>query len=317
MKQTTLKPRDTWFLIVASVLILGAALSGCQKSSNPAQPTSEASASTNQDAALSVASAVSENNGGALDQMGDAADLSCGLRIRGDSEGLMWKHGVGMGMGFGHGHGIVDTTYDPVTAWWTANLTRTRGSEDGNYSATLTRTYQYQFLDKNGQLQKYWKVTNAGGTVDTAYSIHFKIIRGSGEHHTPRISAHLTSLSGDWMVTGTNTRTITINGTYARTGVDTVMRHDAMRTLSYSLDLTFTNVTGPRTGREEFSRKTSGTITGTYAGLATYTKGNEHSEQTISRTINITFSGSGRGGIDVDNDHFPFDSSLGDLDEDD
>ena len=178
-------------------------------------------------------------------------------------------------------------------------------------TAEIHRTYRYQFLNKLGTFQKYWLT----GT-DTAYSIHFTIVNGSGYHRNFRVARHMTSLSGEWMITGTNTNTITLNtvndAPYRCSGIDTVTTEHAKRTMNYTLMLTFTNVTGPRGSRLDVAEKTSGTLSGTYHATVTFLRGSAYSERTVDRTFTITLGGDGQE-IHLGDRRFPCDGRTGEL----
>jgi hypothetical protein len=209
----------------------------------------------------------------------------------------------------------ITKTYDSTSGWWTLTIYRQRIGL--LRTSDFTREYQYQFLNKSNVYQKFW--LTAG---DTAYSIHFKIVSGTGNSVGPRVHHHLTSLSGEWMVTGTNTRKITINtfnnGAYMRTGSDTLTTFRATRTLNYTLSLTFTDVTlfrGSRFEDDDENDGISGTITGTYDATISFAKDTLYSERTIHRDISITLGAGGDddghfGGADIRLGELHFRSGL-------
>ena len=101
------------------------------------------------------------------------------------------------------------------------------------------------------------------------------------------------------MVTGVNTPAVTINtfnnGSYIKTGSDTLKTLNAVRTLNHTLTLNFINVVGPRGGKLNLSQKTSGTITGTYHAVVTFQKGSLYKDKVIDKDINITLGSGVRG----------------------
>lgn len=251
-----------------------------------------------EDAAESIASAIGSDNGGAVDQLSDVMELASFGRLQAQSE-----DGLSKSSGFGK----IDTSYDAATGTWTLKLSRERGNPDGVPYAQISRTYTYQFLNKNGQPQKYWKVG-----ADTAYTIKFNIVEGTGTHRTNRLSQKLTGLSGAFTATGVNTRIVTINGSYQRSAVDTITTREAVRTLDHTLKLTFTNVQGPRGHRLDLARKFTGNISGTYDAFVTFQRGESYSEKTINRTFSIEL-GDGNANIRIRGLLFKGNLLLGEL----
>lgn len=274
------------------------ALAACQND-NPV--SSNDSLNATEDAAESIASAVGADNGGATDQLSDVIELAGASGLQKPAEVLLGKYSEPNTIA------SIDTSYDPVTGTWTLRLERERGNPNGIPYAEISRTYTYQFLNKNGQPQKYWKTG-----ADTAYTIKFNIVEGTGTHRTRRLSQELTGLSGSFTATGVNTRLVTINGTYFRSAVDTLTTRNAVRTLDHALNLTFTNVQGPRGSRLELSRKISGTISGTYTAKVTFQRGESYGEKTINRSFTINLGG-GNANLNISGKNFEADLTSGEL----
>ncbi|MCL4704125.1 hypothetical protein KJ068_03130 [bacterium] len=274
------------------------ALVACQ---NDDPVSSNDSLNATEDAAESIASAVGADNGGATDQLSDVIELAGASGLQKPAEVLLGKYSEPNTIA------SIDTSYDPATGTWTLRLERERGNPNGIPYAEISRTYTYQFLNKNGQPQKYWKVG-----ADTAYTIKFNIVEGTGTHRTRRLSQQLTGLSGSFTATGVNTRLVTINGTYFRSAVDTVTTRNAVRTLDHALNLTFTNVQGPRGSRLELSRKISGTVSGTYTAKVTFQRGESYGETTINRSFTINLGG-GNANLNVSGKNFEADLTSGEL----
>lgn len=274
------------------------ALVACQ---NDDPVSSNDSLNATEDAAESIASAVGADNGGATDQLSDVIELAGASGLQKPAEVLLGKYSEPNTIA------SIDTSYDPVTGTWTLRLERERGNPNGIPYAEISRTYTYQFLNKTGQPQKYWKVG-----ADTAYTIKFNIVEGTGTHRTRRLSQQLTGLSGSFTATGVNTRLVTINGTYFRSAVDTVTTRNAVRTLDHALNLTFTNVQGPRGSRLELSRKISGTVSGTYTAKVTFQRGESYGETTINRSFTINLGG-GNATLNISGKNFEADLTSGEL----
>jgi hypothetical protein len=261
---------------------------GCRNNDNSMVNSPNALQTTDagitQDALYSVAANVAIDNGGVLEEMSDVLQTASITGIADENINNM--------MNFGNSHTGVTKQYDSTTGWWTITVTRHRGNVLGLYYADYSRVYQDQFLNKNGQFQKFFIVAD-GSSFDTAYSFNHKIVSGTGILKTPKVSHQLTGLSGVWTVTGTNTHDVTLNSTspYIRSVSDTVTRNGVVRTLNGTLTLNFINIVGPRGSGLNWYRKASGTITGTYHAVESYLKGTTYTDTTIDRIINITLGG--------------------------
>src|ERR1035437_2577921 len=274
-------------ILVSSIFFLTIIFfAGCKSNDNSMVNSlqTQPDANATQDALYSVAANVAIDNGGVLEDMSDVLQSA-------SITGIVDEDDNGM-MNFGHNHTGVTKQYDLTTGWWTVTVTRHRGNMFGFYFADYSRVYQDQFLNKDGQFQKFYIVPN-GSTFDTAYTFNHKIVSGTGILITPKVNHQLTALSGAWTVTGTNTPVVTLNSTppYVRSVSDTVNRSASVRTLNGTLTLNFINITGPRGSGLNWHRKTSGTITGTYHAVVTFQKGTTYTETTIDRIINITLGG--------------------------
>ncbi len=249
---------------------------GCSSNS----PTEGAeNLNVNEDVAQSVAGNLSEDNGGVVDQIGDLVEMT------GDGAAPAPKVASGE---------TVNKEYDDVTGTWTITVSRERGSDVGLYYASISRIYTVQFRDQFGQPMQYRIV---GG--DTARTMAFTIVEGTGEHRTPRLSQALTGLSGSFIASDINTDTITINGTYFRSAVDTLVTRRARRTLDHSINWTVEDLRGPRGSRFDISEKLSGTITGSYEADITFESGRAYAERNVTRDVLILIE-NGEAVITVD-----------------
>ena len=267
---------------------------GCNKDDSVVNNTETAGLSATEDAAESVASAVGEDNGGVVDQVGDLLESAQteGFSALSKSSGTESKEAV----------------YDSINGIWTITLFRERGNPAGPYYAKFERIYNVQLLNQDGNPQKHY-ITNG----DTAYTITFDIVSGTGYHKTRRLTHELKDLAGSLVATNTNTRLVTVNGTYSRAATDTVTTKNAERTLDYKLDLVLTDVTGPRGSRRDLSKKISGEITGNYSAFVTFTRGDAYLEKEIERSIHIVFGGDGNANIAVNGEKFSGDVASGEL----
>jgi hypothetical protein len=285
MKAKNLNPVALGILLSATML-----WQGCAK--NPVEPQVN-TLSVNEDVAASVAGNLGQDTGGAMDQINDLLSLTTGTPLSKNIgvEQVEDKNAV----------------YDEATATWTATVSRERGSAAGSFYAQFSRVYTYQFINKNGQPQKNYITGN-----DTARTIYFKVLEGTGRHHTLRISQQLLSISASFTATGVNTPTVVINGSSKRAAVDTLTTLRVVRVHQHSTELNFSNVTGPRGTRLDLTKKVSGTVTGTYSATITFLKGEGYEDRTVQRDINITL-GTGESLIRLDGYQFKGNLSTGDL----
>ena len=274
-------------LLMASVLWIA----GCKD--NSTNPNSDATA--NEDAAETIAAAMGDDNGGAMDQIGDVTDLASSTGIVGkiQANGLAKSE---------NGQSFVKV-YNATTQKWTGVLFRVKISSMG-YGAWIYRKMEWQF--KKGAVPQQNFITS----VDTASSIDFKILEGKASAKTPKLNHTVDSLTASWTITNTNTPTVTINGNVYRSAYDTVTTRNVTRTLRNFLSLTYTNVTATRGNRATVASTASGTVTGTFDATVTFLKGTSYSEKTIHRDINVTFSG-GTGSISVGGKTFNCNMGIG------
>lgn len=245
---------------------------------------------------------MASESGGLLDQLNDVFAAADAPML-----GEGGRHGGGMGpMGPGL-PGTREAVYDEEDGRWTITIDRERGAPDGPYYATFQRVYTVQFLNPDGQPQQWY---DTDGTL--ASTIHFVIVSGSGTHQTPHSEHMLSSLTGDFVGTNTDTDLITVNGTYARAGSGRVFTRGAERTIDYTMDVTLNDVVGPRGVRQNPCEAVSGTIEGTYHADITFTRGNLYEERTIDRDIFIELADCD-GRLHVGGDRYEFNLRNGNL----
>ncbi|MEI7906043.1 MAG: hypothetical protein WCI84_01665 [Bacteroidota bacterium] len=267
------------------LLIGGLFVAGCDKSTDPPANNSI----LYEDAAESISAAVGDESGGATENLAD----------------VMIASGVGS---FGavipqiDGADLVTAgipVYDSLTGYWSVSVNRS--FESALVQRSITREYRYQF-QKNGIVQKNFMT----GT-DTATTLKFKIVSGTGHLHNARVSHYLTQLKGAWTSTNINkdTVTITLDSVYVRSGTDTITTRNMLRTHTGTMTLTGVNIKAPRfrplsyiSWRSNFHRAISGTISGNYTALITFQRGDAYKERSINRDFTITV-GEGEGSLTI------------------
>ncbi len=267
---------------------------GCSKKS-PVQPDVPAGYNENNDVAESVASTIGEETGGLTDQIADLFSMAEQTQLykSSNTEFLDKK----------------EAHYDSITGTWTIILSRERGNPQASHYALIGRTYTVQFINENGNPQKYWIVES-----DTASTINFNIIKGEGRHKTLRLSQELKNLEGSFIATGANSGIITINGTYKRAAVDTITTERFTRIHDHNIELTFTDLKGPRGSKRDLSQKISGTITGKQYGKVTFFNDDIYKERTINRDIKIIIK-DGNANININKEIYSSNLTTGELNE--
>ena len=260
------------------------------------------------EAVATVASALSVETGGALD------DVAFAL-----SEEYAEARGPGHG---GHGHagapgGACDatSTYDPDTGGLTRTVVCEKSSPGGLFSHTSTRSLVAYFVDADGA---------ALPGPDGATSVTFDILQGTSLSTAPKGERAITETTGSGEVTGLDTDELTGNATGSRTGryhVD--YPGGGSRTGAYTVTLDLQDLTGPTPKhlspilfQGKWRKATSGTATGVYtAEVTTTTAGGATVTRTVERPFEITFpiEGEGRGRVRMDGHEHRIDLGTGEL----
>ncbi len=268
--------KRTWFLSILAAAAL--ALIGCDKSTDAASdPILE------EDAATAIAGAISEDGGGAADQLADVASISTSGGLSAEVNLLDAAMSTGA-------PSTIDTLFVPADTSYIFTINRSRANLTGTYVSLIYRMYYVKFINKNGTAQRRYIVSTPAGN-DTARTMLFRILYGRGYHRTPIRVHRLDSLAADWIVTNLNTPVVTVNGSYYRAGNDTLRTRNAERTHANTFSATFTNVTRPRRALGGTADAISGTISGTYTATITFARGDLYKERSINKTFTVELSG--------------------------
>ena len=271
--------------LFSAMIISGLFIAGCDKSTDPVADNSI----LYEDAAEAISAAVGDESGGVTENFAD-------VMIAGGSGSFV------SAMPVTDGADLVTAgipLYDSLTGFWSVSVNRS--FETILAQRSITREYRYQF-QKNGTMQKNF-VTG----TDTATTLKFKIVSGTGYFRGPRVMHKLIRMSGAWTSNNINkdTVTITLDSTYVRSGVDTITTRSMVRTHTGTMTLTDVNVKAPRfrpllytTWRGNFHRAISGTISGNYTALITFQRGDAYKERSINRDFTITV-GEGAGSLTI------------------
>lgn len=276
-------------LFLATLFMIGVA--GCDSS------TDDSAITANEDVAESLAKLTAEDTGGLVEQAGDVLELASAGEIQAQTAVVAGKSQTD----------IIERTYDDATGTWTISVLREREDASGERQFSLQKVYEVQFLDANGDPQKFF-VTNG----ETAHAMSFVIVEGTISLTTPRVSAMRDNITGSWMATGVNTDTVTLNGSYFRSGGHTITGLEAVRTLDYDLSLEVEDLVGPKGSRRDLSQKLSGTVSGEYEAFATFERGDSYREREISKEFTITIA-DGEATIVVNGEVFQSNVRTGEL----
>jgi hypothetical protein len=259
-------------LYFAVLLIFVVFFVGCKENSTEPKQNNE---TIYGDAAITIAGALGEQEGGAIDQIGDISEIA--------TPNSDLSASIIRSLPKSNGTETFTKQYDPIYQKWRGTLNRERLGL--NYYVSISRIYEWQFL-KGDVPQQYYIVGS-----DTATTISFKILRGSAYAVTPFWRHIVDSLSGNWTITNANDSIITINGTAYRTAIDTLRTVTGnTRTLDNELILNYTDITARRGNRAVIASTASGTISGTYNATVTFQGESLYAERNISRDFVITFS---------------------------
>ena len=280
-------------LILVSALFTFALFTGCSKDS-PVAPIESANISYDEssDMAESVADNLGEDTGGMMDQVNDM---------------IMFAGEENLAKTSGDFFDLKDKQWDESTKTWTITLERERGYEASSFYAYIERVYKVQFFNSVDMPQQFF-ITNG----DTARTMTFEIVSGSGRHKTLKISQELQELEGNFVATGIQTDTVTINGTYRRSAVDTLTNATATRIHSHSTELNISDLKGQRGYRGDLSLAYSGTITGTHTADIHWSGEKGEQDKTVSREIYIVIE-DGQAVINMNNSKYNCNLVTGEL----
>ncbi len=285
----TTRPAKTSLLALLTLLAAALLLAGCGNDDPVAPSASDVTADA--DAAGVIAADVATDNGGLTDQIADLTVAVGGLDAAKAVPDPRFQN----------------ATYDPASGTWTITVERERGDPEGVPYAHITREYTLRFLDAEGQPQPFRIVDG-----DTARTVEFAIVAGTGTHRTLRFEQNLDALAAAFVVTGVNTDLLTINGTYSRDASNRFETPRFTRTLAGAFDAELIDVTVPRGAGHDFSQAVSGTITGSYVADITVERGDDYLERHVDRTFTIVF-GDGEATIALNGRHYVANVATGEL----
>lgn len=246
---------------------------------------------TSTDVATTVALSVSAEDGGVADQLEDVVTLT--------NDAILSKQEGS--------HPTIqssDPEYDTITGTWTVDISRERTSPNGERSVSYQRSYEYQFLNADGQPQQFF---NTDSTLAT--TMIFRIISGSGQYSSPEVESGLNSLTADWTVSNADEDVFTVSGSYQRSGSSTIERALVTRTMDYAMVINQLEMNVPRGG---VLRDFTGTLSADYEAMRNTNVENSERDVQVSVSVDITIDDN-QVIIDIDRDRFVSTLDTGEL----
>jgi hypothetical protein len=279
-------------LMAAALALLG--LAACS-SDDPATPAAADLATAEKDAAATIAADLSSDQGGLLDQLGDAVLFAGGFdpALKFDREPPA------------DCEGLRDAVYDSASGTWTITIDRERGDPEGVPYHAFSSVFTVRFLDADGDAQMHYLSEDSVA----ASTIEYAILEGTGVHRTRRGERELLSLVASFVITDADSEFVTVNGTYARSAAANHVNPRFERTHESTLQLELIDVVAPRGAGRDLAQAVSGTVTGTYDALITVTRGDDYLEREIHREFTITL---GDGECLMDMNHHRYRARLHD-----
>ena len=263
-------------------------LAGCDSASTDTELLDEETAT---DVAMTVALAVSEEDGGVADQLEDVVTLANEMALSKQPG----AHATVMGS---------TPVYNEATGTWNVDISRERTTSNGLRSMSYQRSYEYQFRDADGQPQQFFTVDSTN-----AKTIIFRILSGSGEYSSPEVVSTLNVLTADWTVDNADEDIFTVSGTYQRNASSIIERTLVTRTMEHSVTLNRLEINVPRGGA---LRSFTGTLSGDYEAMRYTSVENEERNVEVSVSVDITID-ENQVIIDIDRDRFISTLDTGDL----
>lgn len=197
--------------------------------------------------------------------------------------------------------------YDSDTGIWTVTRLIELGDPDAERYLYHKRVFEIQFRDSLGSPQVFY---NTNGEL--AEEIEVTIVEGEGAFITPHIKAERVSVAGNFVATNADEEIVTVNGTYAHSGVHTLENENASRVLDFEMSANVIDLMGPRDDRRDLSEKVSGTVEGEYNALLTVERGDTTQETEIDFTFVIEIE-EGVASITIEGDTFDSDVRSGEI----
>ncbi|MEM8556729.1 MAG: hypothetical protein AAGG50_02690 [Bacteroidota bacterium] len=271
----------------ALALLAALAFVGCDAATDDAL---DAVAEPTEETAASIANAIALDSGGALDEA--AAFATSFLTASSESDVPTASASATNGCTY-------EIAYDADAVHYDRDVACSWESQDGAYAAAYSRAQTVQYLRDDTPTP----------FKSTATAAMFTLVDGTGTRVRPRFSHTLTDIDGTTTVTGLGEEMVTVNGAQTRAATDVWTTEAGTRTLDHRIELTYTDVTGPTTTRQDWRDAASGTITGRYQATFTALDGETRA---VDVTFTVTF-GDGTLVIAIDGERFEADAMTGEL----
>jgi hypothetical protein len=252
--------------------------------------------------AEAIASNISSETNGAVDQLSYLSDLA-------SNDGMSSLSKIVSNLNKSNTETIssIDTVYDASAGKWTISIVRERNVPQRNLISNYSHVFTLQYL-KNGIPQKYFITNN-----DTANSIRFDIIEGFGTLQSNRIQQDLELTSGSWQATVTANNSLIVSGNYSRSANAIFTNVNATRSYDYSVSMSFAGVSIPINKGDEIWLYLSGTMSGQFIGEYSATVNGQQNNKSINKTFAIAFSKKSVFGITIESEDYSSDIESGEI----
>ncbi|MFZ2323827.1 MAG: hypothetical protein WAV89_09030 [Ignavibacteriaceae bacterium] len=294
-----LKPLRDFLVRSVALLSLMFFLVNCEDDNNVLSNQDPTNSSDNAEA---IASSISSETSGAADQLSYLSDLAAE-----DGISSLAKTTSGLAKSSDEKITSIDTVYDESTEKWTITISRERTISERSFTSNYYHKYTVQYL-KNGIPQKHYIVNG-----DTANTIKFNIVEGTGTVQSNKINQNLESTSGSWVATITANNAMVVAGSYNRSANATFTTANATRSYDYSLSLSFTGLSVPINYGDELWLYLSGFMSGQFTGEYSATVNGETYQKSVNNAFAIAFSKKATYNITMDGEDYSADIDTGEL----
>jgi hypothetical protein len=297
MKRNSFLFKFIGFLFVAALTI-----SGCKE--DGIVETVPVGYTSYEDAAVSIPAAVGDTTCGIIDIIGDISEFATLNATNSRSTSTETFTTI-----FTDSVKINDTTWTQKHTW-TGVLTRTKSDPAHSCSSTIERTYEWIYYKTINGTET--KLLNYIVGSDTAEKITLNILRGTGYALTPQIHQNVYSVSGSWIITKTNTDTLSMDGTIYQSAFDTLLTKNIMRTVNGQMSINLTVVKANRLqGRASIAIPF---LPGAYAVTVAFPKGQQqYNDVAFSRNFFVRFNSGSADDINIGGMIWHGDALLGTL----
>lgn len=252
--------------------------------------------------AEAIASGISSETSGTIDQLSYLSDLASENGISN-----LTKTTFSLAKSSGGDGTTVDTVYDEINSKWIITISRERTISEKYFTSNYQHQYTVQYL-RNGIPQKYFILNS-----DTANTIKFSIVSGSGTAQSSRLNQNLINTGGSWVATINDNNSMVVAGNYSRSANASFTSVNAVRGYNYSLSLNFSGLSVPINKGSELWLYLAGSMSGQFSGDYSATVAGSQYQKSINKSFAIAFSKKLVYNITIEGEQFSADAETGEL----